>query len=164
MDREVEEEMIALLPRLRRFAFSLTGSWPDADDLVQTTCARAIERIDQWQVGTRLDSWLYRIAQNLHRNDLKKGGVRAAHLREVDPNAVDYVSQNTAVDRMAIQELDAAMSRLPVDQRAVLLLVAVEGQSYQDAAEVLGVSPGTVASRVSRARTNLAEMMDGERR
>lgn len=163
VDREVEEEMIALLPRLRRFAFALTGAWPDADDLVQATCARAIERLDQWQIGTRLDSWMYRIAQNLHRNDLRKGSVRRSHLRQVDPDAADHVSQNAAVDRMALQDLGAAMDRLPSDQRAVLLLIAVEGQSYADAAEVLGVSPGTVASRVSRARTMLAELMGGAR-
>ena len=163
MDREVEEEMIALLPRLRRFAFALTGSWPDADDLVQAACARAIERLDQWEVGTRLDSWMYRIAQNLHLNDLRKGSVRRSHLAQVDPDAVDHVSQNTAVDRMALQDLGAAMARLPSEQRAALLLIAVEGQSYADAADVLGISPGTVASRVSRARATLAELMDGAR-
>ena len=153
--------MIALLPRLRRFAFALTGAWPDADDLVQATCARAIERLEQWQAGTRLDSLMYWIAHNLHRTDLRKGKVRSAHLCEVDPDAVDAVSQNTPVDRMALRDLDRAMARLPSEQRAVLLLVAVEGQSYQDVAEVLGISPGTVASRVSRARTTLAALIEG---
>lgn len=121
--------MIALLPRLRRFAFALTGAWADADDLVQATCARAIERLDQWQVGTRLDSWMYRIAQNLHRNGLRKDRNRAAHLSEVDAGAVDETSQNRPVDRLALRDLDRAIARLPADQRVVLLLVAVEGQS-----------------------------------
>lgn len=161
MDREVEKEMIALLPRLRRFTYALTGAWPDADDLVQSTCARAIERLDQWQVGTRLDSWMYRIAQNLHRNDLRKGKVRAQHLRDVDPDAVDAVSQNRPVDRLALREMDAALDRLPAEQRAVLLLVAVEGRSYDDTAAILDLSPGTVASRVSRARITLREILEG---
>ena len=163
MDGEIEEEMIALLPRLRRFAFALTGSWPDADDLVQTTCARAIERLDQWQIGTRLDSWMYRIAQNQHRNDLRKDRTRSSHLREVGAEDVDIVSQNAPVDRLALKDLDAAMAKLPSEQRAVLLLVSVEGLSYQEVADLMEMSPGTVASRVSRARANLSDMLDGGR-
>ena len=163
MDGEIEEEMIALLPRLRRFAFALTGSWPDADDLVQTTCARAIERLDQWQIGTRLDSWMYRIAQNQHRNDLRKDRTRSSHLREVGADDVDIVSQNAPVDRLALKDLDAAMAKLPSEQRAVLLLVSVEGLSYQEVADLMEMSPGTVASRVSRARANLSDMLDGGR-
>lgn len=162
MDDGIEEEMIALLPRLRRFAFSLTGGWADADDLVQATCARAIERLDQWQVGTRLDSWMYRIAQNLHRNGLRKHNNRVSHLRQVDAAAVDVTSQNEAIDRMTLKDLDQAMARLPADQRTVLLLIAVEGHSYHEAAGVLGISAGTVASRVSRARTTLMALMNGE--
>ncbi len=158
MDGEIEEEMIALLPRLRRFAFALTGAWSDADDLVQATCMRAIERLDQWENGTRLDSWMYRIAQNLHRNDLRKERTRASHLREVGTDQVDTVSQNVPADRLALQDLGAAMQRLPPDQRAVLLLIAVEGRSYQEAADLLDLPPGTIASRVSRARTDLAKM------
>ena len=162
MDEGIEEEMIALLPRLRRFAYSLTGQWADADDLVQATCARAIERLDQWQAGTRLESWMYRIAQNLHRNGLRKEKHRASHLRDVDAEAADGVSQNHAVDRLALQDLDRAMERLPSDQRAALLLIAVEGHRYQDAAEILGISAGTVASRVSRARVTLLAIMNGD--
>lgn len=163
MDRGVEEEMIALLPRLRRFSFALTGAWADADDLVQATCARAIERIDQWQAGTRLDSWMYRIAQNLHRNDLRKGEVRSQHLREAAPDDIDQVSQNKPVDRMALLETEAALTRLAPEQRSVLMLVALEGRSYDDVAEILGVSAGTVASRVSRARLTLRAILEGDR-
>ncbi len=161
MDEGVEEEMIALLPRLRRFAFTLTGAWPDADDLSQATCARAIERLDQWQVGTRLDSWMYRIAQNMHRNDLRKETNRASHLREIGASDVDDVSQNAPIDRMALQDMEKAMLRLPAEQRSVLLLIAVEGWSYQEAADLFAGTAGTIASRVSRARTNLAEILNG---
>ncbi len=161
MDGDIEEEMIALLPRLRRFAFALTGTWPDADDLVQATCARAIERLEQWEAGTRLDSWMYRIAQNLHRNDLRKDRTRASHLREVGVQDVDTVSQNAPVDRLVLEDLGSALERLPTDQRVVLVLVAVEGRSYQEVAGMMDTSSGTVASRVSRARANLAKMLDG---
>ena len=104
---------------------------------------------------------MYRIAQNLHRNDLRKDRVRGAHLATVDGDAIDTVSQNSAVDRMALGELGTAIGRLPDEQRMVLLMITVEGRSYQEAADVLGLSPGTVASRLSRARATLAALMDG---
>lgn len=153
--------MIALLPRLRRFAYALTGAWPDADDLVQQTCLRSIDRLEQWEAGTRLDSWMYRIAQNLHRNGLRRERRAAAHLREVGAEEVDIRAMNGPVDRLALKEAEAALARLPDEQRAVLLLVAVEGYSYAEASMVLDLSPGTVASRVSRARTALGAMLDG---
>lgn len=162
MDDRIEQEMIALLPRLRRFAYSLTGSWPDADDLAQATCVRAIDRLEQWELGTRLDSWMYRIAQNLHRNELRAGRVRAAHLREVDADAVDAIAASRPIDQLALGELDRALARLPAEQRAVLLLVTVEGQTYQEVAAVMGISPGTVASRIARARASLSAMMEDE--
>ena len=162
MDRRIEEEMIAFLPRLRRFAFALTGTWPDADDLVQATCARAIERLELWETGTRLDSWMYRIAQNLHRNDLRKDRIRRSHLQEVGGSDFDMVSQNAPMDRMALGDLGVALNRLPADQRVALVLVAVDGRSYQETADLLEMSPGTVASRVSRARTTLSKMLEGD--
>ncbi len=162
MDRRIEMEMIALLPRLRRFAFAITGSWPDADDLVQATCARAIERLELWETGSRLDSWMYRIAQNLHRNDLRKNKVRRSHLREVGASDVDTVSPNAPMDRLALGDLGAALKRLPADQRMALVLTAVEGRGYQEVADLLEMSPGTVASRVSRARASLAQMLEGD--
>jgi len=162
VDDGVETEMIALLPRVRRFAFSLTGSWPDADDLLQATCERAISRIGQWEPGTRLDSWMYRIAQNLHRNELRQQGRRNAHLRLAANDDVDTAAANSPIDRIELGEVGAMMQRLPSDQRTVLLLVAVEGVGYQDAADILGVSPGTVASRLSRARSALAVALNGE--
>ena len=154
--------MIAFLPRLRRFAFALTGTWPDADDLVQATCARAIERLELWETGTRLDSWMYRIAQNLHRNDLRKDRIRRSHLQEVGGSDFDMVSQNAPMDRMALGDLGVALNRLPADQRVALVLVAVDGRSYQETADLLEMSPGTVASRVSRARTTLSKMLEGD--
>ena len=162
MERRIEEEMIALLPRLRRFAFALTGAWPDADDLVQATCARAIERLDLWETGSRLDSWMYRIAQNLHRNDLRKHKVRRSHLQEVAASDIDTAAANAPMDQLALVDLGTAMKRLPEYQRVALILTAVEGRSYNEVADLLEMSPGTVASRVSRARVTLAQMMEGD--
>lgn len=153
--------MIALLPRLRRFAYALTGSWADADDLVQATCERAIDRLDQWEVGTRLDSWMYRIAQNLHLNRLRHDRTRMTHLRSVDPDESDRVSANSAIDRITLGEVGQMIARLPMEQRAALMLIAVENRDYNEAAEILGVSTGTVGSRVSRARATLVQMMNG---
>lgn len=161
MDDSVEKEMIALLPRIRRFAYSMTGSWADADDLTQATCERAISRIDQWEPGTRLDSWMYRIAQNLFRNELRQRGRREAHLTLATGDEADVAAANGATDRIALMEVESVMQRLPAEQRTVLLLVAVEGVGYHEAAEILGVSPGTVASRLSRARGALALALEG---
>lgn len=162
VDNGIEEEMVAVLPRLRRFAYSLTGGWADADDLVQATCMRAIERLDQWEVGSRLDSWMYRIAQNLHFNSVRKDRTRRAHLRAVGSTDMDVAAQNKPVDRLVLADLDTAIERLPADQRSVLLLIAVEGRSYDEVSDILGISSGTVASRLSRARATLAVMLEGE--
>ena len=104
---------------------------------------------------------MYRIAQNLHRNDLRKDRTRANHLREVGADDIDAAAGQAPMDRLALQDLDLALQRLPSEQRTVLLLIAVEGRSYGEAGELLDLSPGTVASRVSRARSTLAAMMDG---
>lgn len=163
MNDRIEEEMLALLPQLRKFAYALTGAWPDADDLVQATCIRAIERIDQWEVGTRLDSWMYRIAQNLHLNAIRKDRHRASHLREIASADQAGVAPDRPEDRLMLQDLGDAIGRLPSEQRAILLLITVEGRSYQEVSDLMGLSPGTVASRLSRARTTLAAMLEGEK-
>jgi RNA polymerase sigma-70 factor (ECF subfamily) len=165
VDPRVEAEMIALLPRLKRFAYALTGTWADAEDLVQDTCARACDRLDQWEAGTRLDSWMYRIAQNLHRNALRQGRARMNHLRIAHPDEIGAESigaaSDRAIDRLELSRVGTWMARLPPEQRAALILVGIEGRGYHEAADILGISPGTVASRISRARSALAGMMNG---
>jgi RNA polymerase sigma-70 factor (ECF subfamily) len=153
--------MAALLPRLRRFAYGLTGSIDAGDDLVQSACERALSRLHLWQAGTRLDSWMYRIMQNLWFDEL-----RAGRRREVatEPETLDAMTggdaESEAAMRLDLATVRRRMADLPPDQRAVLLLVSVEGLSYKDAAAVLEVPIGTVMSRLARARLALARALE----
>ena len=159
----IRREMIAFLPRLRRFAYGLTGSVHDGDDLLQATCERAIRHIDQWQPGTRLDSWMYRIARNLHLNNLRAKGVRHQHLASVDPvehGTVDGV--RAAESQMTYEAVRRFVERLPEEQRTILLLVTVEGLSYREVSQMLELPIGTVTSRLARARIALKSLVDGE--
>lgn len=164
MDKRTKAEMIALLPRLRRFARGLTGSEEEADDLVQAACERAIQRIGQWQPGTRLDSWMFRIMQNLWIDAIRVGKLRGSHLSLVDPEgqkAPGMDGEQATMNRLTLEAVRRGVQRLPPDQRSVLLLVCVEGCSYKETAETLGIPVGTVMSRLSRARLALNRMVGG---
>lgn len=156
MDQAVRDELVALLPRLRRFAIGLAGNLDDADDLVQGACERALARIGQWQPGTRLDSWMYRIIQNLwidrgRRHQLRGDPVDPAELPQLaDTQAHRLPELNSTLDRVL-----AALGELPPEQREVMLLVGVGEHSYREAAEQLGLPVGTVMSRLARARLRL---------
>lgn len=156
MKDEIRERMVAVLPRLRRFAYALTGSAEQGDDLVQDACLRALSRIDQWQPGTRLDSWMYRIAQNIWLDRVRANKVRG---EVVDVEAAEGIvgsdGRDVAESELTLQVVAAALARLPAEQRAVVALVCVEGASYKEAAEITGVPIGTVMSRLARARRAL---------
>lgn len=158
-----QAELIAILPRLRRFAFGLAGSKADGDDLLQSALAKALTSQEQWQPGTRLDSWLYSIIQN-HWIDT----VRARRTRGVSVSLEDALNVSkddgiSAVESsMALAKMKTALDRLPDDQRAVLIMVGIEGMSYAATAETLGIPIGTVMSRLSRARAALALAVYGE--
>ena len=150
----LRQELIALLPRLHRFALVLTKSAVDADDLVQATCERAISRLDTWIWGTALDRWLFKIAHNLHRNQRRDNANRPRLLQRAcgRPRSVRRPRPADAELWTALQEVRRAVLRLPDEQREVLMLVAVEGMAYREAAEILEVPIGTVTSRLARAR------------
>jgi len=152
--------MVALMPRLRRFAYGLCGSTHDADDLVQAAYARALERVDQWREGTRLDSWLYRIVQSIHFNRHRSEKLRHDVLERLDERDAGADVAETAHGQIALERVRRCVWRLPEDQRACLLLVVVEGLSYQESAEVLGIPVGTLTSRLSRARSTLRELIE----
>lgn len=161
MADEIRARMVAVLPRLRRFAYALTGNTEHGDDLVQETCLRALSRVERWQPGSRLDSWMYRIAQNIWLDRMRATKVRG---ELVD---VDVVEEMPGVDgrqitesQLTLEEVDAALGRLPAEQRAVIALVCIEGVSYKDAAEVTGVPIGTIMSRLARARQALHAILD----
>ena len=158
----IRREMAALLPRLRRFAVSLTGNGADADDLAQDTVEGALRSLHQWQQGTRLDSWMFRIAQNLWIDSRRAQRVRAIVVS--DPEAAARVAVDGARDmeaRLTFADTVRALSELPDDQRIVVALVLVDGMSYREAADVLNVPMGTVTSRLARARTALAARVFG---
>ena len=156
------KELGQFIPRLRRFALALTRSPADADDLVQSTLERALACLEQWEAGTRLDSWLYRIAQNLWIDQR-----RAARLRG-STESTDTLMQLIGEDgrelnerQLMIRDAMRALATLPEDQQAVLALVSIDGLPYADAAQVLGVPIGTVMSRLARARRAIAARVLG---
>lgn len=159
----IRTQMVALLPRLRRFAVSLAGSRADADDLVQDTVERALRSLHQWQQGTRLDSWMFRIAQNLWIDAQRARRVRSIVTNDLDAAggaAVDGARDAEA--RLTFAQTAKAISELPEDQRVVVALVLVDGMSYREAADVLNVPIGTVTSRIARARATLTARVFGE--
>ncbi|MES2143987.1 MAG: RNA polymerase sigma factor [Pseudomonadota bacterium] len=148
-----------LLPRLRRFALSLTRNGADADDLVQEACMRAIAAGDSWDPGLGLDRWVFRILRNLWIGEVRKRQVRlgAGH---VAADETDELRQDTtAEDHLVRKQLLGRLADLPTGHAAVLLLVGVEGYSYKEAADLLDVAQGTVMSRLYRARQMLAERL-----
>lgn len=151
------------LPRLRRFAHALSRDPADADDLTQMTIERALASRAQWQEGTKLDSWLYRIMRNLWI-DTARSRARKARV-EAPPEAAETIGVDprpgleAAVDLARVM---AAMGRLPDEQREVVALILVEGFGYREVSEMLGLPIGTVSSRLVRGRTALLEMV-GER-
>ena len=162
MDKRTKAELIALLPRLRRFARGLTGSEEEADDLVQGACERAIQRISQWQPGTRLDSWMYRVARNIYFNWCRAGRVRSAYLQAVETEPLGMHDGPRAMEaHLTLALARDCIARLPEEQRMVLLLVSVEGLAYKEVAEVLDLPIGTVNSRLARARLALRALIEG---
>jgi RNA polymerase sigma-70 factor (ECF subfamily) len=141
----------------------LTGSAHDGDDLLQATCEQAIKHIHTWQKGSRLDSWMFRIARNLYLNERRARGVRDSHLRDVSHTQATSIDGQAALDSyLAYAAMRGHVARLPEEQRAALLLIAVEGFSYREAAEILEVPMGTVTSRLARARATLTALADGK--
>ncbi len=165
MSDDIRREMVELLPRLRRFAYSLTGSIEEADDMVQTACVKALSRLDQFKPGTRLDSWMFRIIQTTWLDHVRSAPVQRTVL---DPEFLDQAVakdpiEERTVARIALERVRQAMGGLPEDQRVLLGLVVVDGLSYRQAAESLGIPIGTVMSRLSRARRRLADAIESPR-
>jgi RNA polymerase sigma-70 factor (ECF subfamily) len=159
-----QADLVALLPRLRRFARALAGSPDVADDLVQEACERALRSQAGFEPGTRFDSWMFRILRNLwldgHRRRAARGG---AHETLDDADSIPGADgRRTAMEMLQLREAERALLRLPQEQREALVLTCIEELTYGEAAAVLGVPPGTVMSRVARGRIALARMLQGE--
>ncbi len=158
-EKALRLQIVALIPRLRRFALGLTRNGPEADDVVQMALERAISKLHQFQPGTRLEAWLFRIVRTTWLDDRRRISRRPAESNEdaVNGFAGDSLPQTDTLDLRA--DLAKALGALTEDQRAVVLLVLVEGQSYDEASDILGVPAGTIMSRLSRARTALMQAL-----
>ena len=164
-EETLRQEIVSFLPRLRRFARSLAKDPDKADDLVQAACERALERLTQVREGTRLDSWLYRIIYTRWIDKMRRGKTRAAKLVVLaDANKSVAAEKETGEYLDTALDIQKAFDTLPAEHRAAISLVGVEGYSYSEAASVLNVPVGTVASRVARARTMLGKLLAYEGR
>lgn len=162
MSSVLENDIAALLPRLRRFARSITFHREDADDLVQVAVERALTRSEQWEPGTRLDSWMFRIVKNAWIDEVRSRTRRAelfAPEEEGEHVGDDYAEAHQ--QRMAIEK---AIGLLSEDHRMVIGLVLVDGLPYKEAAEVLEIPMGTLTSRLARAREALQELLSDRAR
>lgn len=161
MAEDVRPQLIALLPRLRRFALSLTGSRDEADDLVQAACERALTRLHQWRPDTRLDSWMFRIVKTIWIDQWRSHKARGepVDLDSIEPPVGSNGRQVTEAQN-TLAAVCRAMEQLPDDQRLVLTLVSVDGLSYEETAAVLETPIGTVMSRLARARRRLHELLE----
>lgn len=153
-----EREVLSLLPSLRRYSRSLTRSDPDGDDLLQDCVEKALMRRGQWR-GVNLRAWMFTVMTNLYRNN-RRYAVRHP-LQELDEADGVAAPENTG-DPLERDRLAAALNSLPPDSRAVLMLVVIEGYSYQDVASMLEIPIGTVMSRLSRARQRLSERLTAD--
>lgn len=148
------DDMLGLLPRLRRFAAGLSRDHVEADDLCQTTIERALNNRDKWQVGTRLDSWMYRMMRNIWIDEVRARNRRGETFVGEEPGHRVGISGGQE-ERAALGEVDRALGRLPDEQREAVILVLVEGWSYKEAAEIIGCPVGTLNSRLVRGRDAL---------
>ena len=156
-----ERELLTLLPRLRRFARSLARDAADADDLTQTALERALKSRSQWEMGTRMDSWMMRIMRNCWIDEVRS---RARCSRTFAPEEAGFAAAPVApseADRaIEADGVDRAMNALPPEQREAIALVLVEGLSYREASDLLDIPIGTLTSRLNRGRQALARKLE----
>ena len=152
------ERMVELIPRLRRYARALAGDRASADDLVQDTLERAWAKLHLYRHGTDLRAWLFTVMHNVHVNK-----VRATRATDsLDDEMPEIALRAPQGDSLVVRDLDRAISLLPAEQRAVLLLVTLEDMSYEEVARTLAIPMGTVMSRLSRAREKVRVLMLGQ--
>ena len=147
------------IPRLRRYARALTRRADRADDLVQETLVRAIAKSDLWQAGTDIRAWLFTIMHNQHVNMVRRA-MRDDATVDIEQMSSSLMAITDPTASRQLRELDTALARLSAEQREVILLVGLEGMSYEAAAQILDVPVGTVRSRLSRGRDALRQLMD----
>lgn len=152
--------MLDALPRVRRFALSLTGNRDDADDLLQSTVERVLAR--GMPEGADVLRWMFRVVRNLWIDEVRSRRVRLEVAARGEANETATMNgEGAGIGGLQMREIADAMASLPKDQRALLSLVAIEGLTYREAAEVLEIPIGTVMSRLARARAGMAARLQG---
>lgn len=153
-------QVAALIPRLRRYARALTGDTLLADDLVQDTLERALAKQHLWRQGSDLRAWMFTIMHNVFVNQVRARP--AEPTVSMEDGAYEVAGRSSPVDLLEVGDIDAAIRRLPAEQREVLLLIALEQLSYEETARALGIPLGTVMSRLHRARERVRVLLGGE--
>lgn len=152
--------LIEALPNLRAFAYSLVRSQDRADDLVQETMVKAWDKRESFTPGTNMRAWLFNILRNTYYSELRK---RRREVEDADgAMAARLASAPEQEGHLDVADFQVAFDALNDDQREALILIAAEGFSYEEAAEICGCAVGTLKSRVNRARCRLAELMNVE--
>jgi len=154
---QANAQMVAFIPRLRRYARALIGERAAADDLVQDTLERALSKFHLWRRGSDLRAWLFTIMHNVHVNQVRS----RREITPLDDAMLEQPVRATQDTALEARDLERALRALSVEQREVLLLVVLEEMTYQEAATTLGIPIGTVMSRLSRAREKLRRLMEG---
>src|ERR1700730_11159175 len=148
------------IPRLHRYARALTRDFSRADDLVQICLTRAVAKQHLWQYGTDPRAWLFTILHNQHFNEVRRSIPEGSNVTlEVAPQPT---VQSNAIPTLQLRDLEAALGKLPPEQRQVILLIGLEGMRYDEVAVIMGVPIGTVRSRLSRGRDQLRRLMGME--
>lgn len=157
VDPVLRDQILAAIPSLRAFAISLSGNVDRADDLVQETILRAFANIHSFQPGTNMPAWLFTILRNLFRSEYRK---RRREVEDTDGSFAETLkSHPDQIGRVEFQEFRAALAQLPAEQREALILVGASGFSYEEAADICECAVGTIKSRVNRARSRLAKLL-----
>ena len=153
-----EASLLTWLPRLRRYARALVSRREDADDLVQDTLERACAKAELWGGVSDMRAWLFSIMHNLHVDGVRRPKL---HIVTMDDDTPEVPVDAIQGERLAVLDLQAALDMLPVEQKEVLLLVALEDMAYAEVALALGIPIGTVMSRLSRGRERLRGLIAG---
>lgn len=154
----VQDQLVAFLPNLRRFAISLCKSRDIADDLVQAACERALANETRFEPGTRFDAWMFKILRNLWIDQARRRKTAGEQVDVDEQHHLAGASGERVVEaRLTLNSVAEAIAELPDDQREVLILVCVEELSYRETADILEIPIGTVMSRLARARQNLVK-------
>ncbi|SLN73758.1 sigma-70 family RNA polymerase sigma factor [Oceanibacterium hippocampi] len=153
------DELIQYIPHLRRFARALTRSATEADDLVQDCLERAVARIEQFQDGTNLRAWLFKIMHSIHINGCRRRARRGTEVELEEWRDGDQCAPVQEL-RLEIRDFQRALKQLPRDSQVILILVGAQGATYEEASEILDLPIGTVRSRLSRARESLRKLQE----